>query len=476
MSATVTVHPAEGGADVPTDAAVTALVVGAGACGLVASLVLAEAGIDVLLVERDARPSGSTALSSGFIPAAGTRAQRACGIDDSLQRLADDIQRKAGGAAAAHLVKACTEAIGPALDHLAHRHGLHWEVLQDFLYPGHSRHRMHTVPGRTGAALMGALLGAAESAGVSLLTQARAVSLAVDGDGRVRRVGLERPDGRVETVACEQLLLACNGFGGAADLRARFLPAMAQAPFAGHVGNDGTAVRWGEALGAGLADMAACQGHGAWAVPQGCLISWALMMEGGLQVNARGDRFHDETAGYSEASLEVLAQPGGTAWCVFDETLLALARRFPDFRQAEAAGALRSGADAAALAAAIGCEPSRLAQALAERATTDRFGRPPSRALVAPLHAVRVTGALFHTQGGLAIDADARVLRRDGTPLPNLWAAGGAARGLSGPALEGYLSGNGLLSAIGGAWVAAHAMLRAAPAAARSTGPQEHPR
>ncbi len=46
------------------------------------------------------------------------------------------------------------------------------------------------------------------------------------------------------------------------------------------------------------------------------------------------------------------------------------------------------------------------------------------------------------------IDAAARVLRPDGTRLPNLFAGGGAARGVSGPSSWGYLAGNGLLSAV----------------------------
>jgi fumarate reductase flavoprotein subunit len=45
---------------------------------------------------------------------------------------------------------------------------------------------------------------------------------------------------------------------------------------------------------------------------------------------------------------------------------------------------------------------------------------------------VKVTGALFHTQGGLVVDTAARVLRADGTPVPNLYAGGGTAAGLSG--------------------------------------------
>jgi fumarate reductase flavoprotein subunit len=79
----------------------------------------------------------------------------------------------------------------------------------------------------------------------------------------------------------------------------------------------------------------------------------------------------------------------------------------------------------------------------------------PKRALQAPFYAVKVTGALFHTQGGLDIDTHCRVLREDGSALPNLLAAGGAARGVSGNAVWGYLSGNGLLSAVAGGRIAA---------------------
>ena len=55
----------------------------------------------------------------------------------------------------------------------------------------------------------------------------------------------------------------------------------------------------------------------------------------------------------------------------------------------------------------------------------------------------------FHTQGGLLVDDRARVLKPGNTALPNLFAAGGAACGVSGPECWGYLSGNGLLSAVG---------------------------
>jgi fumarate reductase flavoprotein subunit len=117
---------------------------------------------------------------------------------------------------------------------------------------------------------------------------------------------------------------------------------------------------------------------------------------------------------------------------------------------------VRSADTIEALAELFGVPPRALAVTLAEtREMTagmraDPFGRDFSgkRALTPPFYGVRVTGALFHTQGGLEIDTDARVLGRDGTPLPNLLAGGGASRGLSGPECDGYFSGGGLIAAV----------------------------
>ena len=442
---------------VEADAHVPVAIVGGGGCGLTAALMLADAGVDCVVLERDALPSGSTALSSGFIPAPGTRTQHAHGVhDDSAERFAADIQAKAHGRAAPALVEAYAASIGPALDALQERHGLQWILLDGFLYPGHSVHRMHALPQKTGASLMAVLQSAVEAAGIPVLTQALVDTLVIDAEDRVIGIDYARPDGNRETLACDALLLACNGFGGNAQMVRALLPEMAEATFGGHTGNDGSAILWGEALGARLRDLGSYQGHGSWVTPQGTLMSWAVMMEGGVQINCEGRRFHDETQGYSEAAVHVLAQPGGIAWNVFDAPLLVLARGFPDFCDAEAAGALRRCESVAALADCIGCEPTVLQGTLdAMRGGTPPDGRVFARALDAPYFAVKVTGALFHTQGGLDTAPDMRVLRHDGTPFANLFAAGGAAGGVSGDAVWGYLSGNGLLSAVAGGYIAA---------------------
>jgi fumarate reductase flavoprotein subunit len=437
------------------DLTVPVVIVGAGACGLIAALAAHDAGAEVLVLERDEQPAGSTALSSGFIPACGTRFQRDRGVADSVDLMTADIQRKNHGEADPAMARAVAAASGPTIEWLADRHGVPFVLVEGFLYPGHSALRMHALPEKTGAALMATLQRACVAADIDILASAHVTTVYADEARRVRGVAVARPDGSVEEVGCDALVLACSGFGGNAGMVREHLPEIADALYFGHVGNQGDAVRWGTALGAAVRDMTAYQGHGSVASPHGVLITWALMMEGGIQVNARGERFSDEHQGYSEQCLPVVRQPGGVAWCVYDARIHRLGLEFEDYRQAHALGAIREASDVPALAAACGLPAEPLAATLAEAArcargeTRDPFGRdftgkPP---LAPPWFAVKVTGALFHTQGGLVVDGEARVLDARGEPLPNLYAGGGAACGVSGAHVWGYLSGNGLLAA-----------------------------
>ncbi|AXK80893.1 FAD-dependent oxidoreductase [Pseudolabrys taiwanensis] len=437
------------------EAQVALVIVGAGAAGLCAALAAKEAGADPILIERDAVPAGSTALSAGLIPAAGTRFQRAKGIADSPVLFADDIQRKAHHENDTALVEVVARESGPTVEWLAETYGLPFDVIDHFTYPGHSAMRMHGLPTRSGAELIDRLRSAAEAADVTILTESRVETLFADEQCRIRGVELTRADGGRERVGCDAVVLACNGYGGNAALVRELIPEMADALYFGHPGNQGEAVLWGRALAAQLAHLSAYQGHGSVATPHNILITWAVVAEGGFQVNAQGRRFSDETHGYSEQAAEVLRQPGEIAWDVFDARIAEIARQFEDFRAAEKGGALITADTLAELAARMRVPFASFAadckevEALKARGGADRFGRvfKPAQVLTPPYHAVKVTGALFHTQGGLAVDAQARVKRQDGGLFPNLFAAGGAAAGVSGETAAGYLSGNGLLTA-----------------------------
>jgi len=438
-------------------AEVPVLIIGGGACGLTAALTLKDAGVECAVLERDPVPQGSTALSSGFIPACGTRWQRDIGVADSVELLSSDVQHKNHDEARPDIVHAIAAASGPALEWLADAHGLPFHVLKGFLYPGHSVARMHAVPEKTGAGLIGRLTVAAEKAGVDMITEAPVTALFANDDGRIAGVRITRPDGVIEDIACQALILACNGYGGNPAMVKQYIPEIADAEYAGHAGNQGEAVRWGKQLGAAVADMGAYQGHGSWATPHGQLVTWALMTEGGIQINAEGRRFWNEQEGYSEASQHVIAQPGRFAWDVYDQRLHDFAMGgFPDYVELCKAGAIREGFTASALAAQIQVPVGALADTLADAsamqrgAMQDPFGRDfrAKPVLESPYYAIKVTGALFHTQGGLEVDVHTRVLKADGTALPNLFAGGGAARGISGAHVWGYLSGNGLLTAI----------------------------
>lgn len=438
------------------DAQVPLLIIGGGAAGLCAALAAKEAGIDAVLIERDAVPSGSTGLSAGLITTAGTRFQRDKGIADSPDLFAADIQRKAHGESDPAVVDAVARGAGPLIEWLADSYGLPFDVVDNFNYPGHSALRMHGLPTRTGRELIDRLRSAAEVTNdIVILTGRIAERLFVAADDGIAGVETVRGDGARERIGCDALILACNGYGGNAELVRRFIPEMAGALYFGHPGNRGDAVFWGEALGASLAHLGAYQGHGSVATPHNILITWAVIMEGGIQVNAEGRRFCDELRGYSEQAADVLRQPGSIAWDVFDERIAGVARQFEDFRAAERAGAILSANSVDTLARAMHVPSATFSaewdevEGLKSQGGQDRFGRrfAPDQKCSLPLRAVKVTGALFHTQGGLAIDATARVRKKTGGVFANLFAAGGAAAGVSGSSADGYLSGNGLLMA-----------------------------
>ncbi len=432
------------------DIDVETLIIGAGACGMVAALAAHETGQDVLLIEADPLPTGSTALSAGLIPAAGTRFQRAEGIEDTPDLFVADIRAKAHDENEHALETALAQGAAPVIEWLADTHNLPFSVVTDFDYPGHARRRMHGLPSRSGAEFVDALRSRIEALDIPLICDRRADVLYAEG-AHVYGARLTLPDGSVETVGAKRIILACNGFGGNREMVSTHMPDIDNGLWFGHDGNRGDAVLWGDALAAATRHLGAYQGHGNVAHPHGILITWAVITQGGFQVNTDGKRFWNEAQGYSEAARAVLAQPGGVAWTIFDARIAGIARQFADFKEAEAQGAILQADSVIDLEVLCKIPEGALAATIDDipYAETDTFGRKWNvNPLQSPFCAVQVTGALFHTQGGLDIDPETALVRRtSGGCFDNLYAAGGAACGVSGAGDSGYLSGNGLLAA-----------------------------
>jgi fumarate reductase flavoprotein subunit len=213
--------------------------------------------------------------------------------------------------------------------------------------------------------------------------------------------------------------------------------------------------------------MTSYQAHSSIAIPDTMLVSTYLINHGALQVNARGERFGDETLTYERHAAAVQAQPDRTVVEIFDALILQeTLANYPRFADCQAAGIVQRADSLAELASIFELDPDILGTTLAAyeaacRRGHDAFGRTRfGEPLRAPFYGITVTSALVQTLGGLRIDARGQVLRTDGSPIPGLYAGGGTAAGFAGDRPEGYLAGMGLLAAFGLGWIAAKSIAR----------------
>jgi fumarate reductase flavoprotein subunit len=432
------------------------IVAGGGACGMAAALAARDAGVDVLVLEQDTTPRGSTSMSQGLICAAGTRSQREAGIDDDPDRFFADIMAKTRGETDPVLARLIADRAGECIDWLAVRHDIPYGLDIRFRAAyGHSRPRVHGWLGHGGADVLERLHVRAEAQGAEVLLGARLVQIFAGPDGRAAGIEIERPDGSREQIGCQALVMAMGGFAGNHQMVGRHMPEAASAAYNGHEGSHGDAMTMGQRLGAAVADMGSYQGYGMLTDPQGISVPPGVLIEGGLIVNTRGERFVDETDDIAGMVHPVLAQPGGQAWVVFDAEIEARCAYIPETDQLMKLNAAKAADTPAALAQAMGMDASALTAALEDvwaahaAGRTDVMGRswandqPPR----GPFRALKVRGAIYHTQGGLQVDRNAQVQRADGSLLPNLYAGGGSARGVSGPSYWGYLPAMGLCAA-----------------------------
>lgn len=432
------------------------VVVGAGGGGLAAALAVADARKSVVVLEKLDRAGGNTALSTGSIPAAGSRLQRAAGVEDSVDRMVADLLRQSGPHEAEALTRRLSETSADLVDWLVDTHSVNLSLITDYKHVGHSVTRLHAPASRRGIDLANGLLEACERAGIEVLVGNPVTSLQTQ-DGRV--TGVVVAGERVEeyVLSCNAVILACNGFAANKALIEKWIPELTEVEYFGAHGSTGEGLEWGLDLGGYLQNASAYQGYAAVAYPHGSLLSWTTVEKGAVIVDATGARMGDEIIGYSGFTAEVL---NGTppSFVIYDTRIKSIAMKEEEFVDLVEMGGAKEYDTIDEMAAAIGIDSEQLTKTIegynvaVRGEAPDPYGRTVfgDAPLTAPFVASRVTPGLFHTQGGLAVDEDGRVLTNDGSTVPGLFAIGGVAAGISGQqGGRGYSSGNGLLSAVG---------------------------
>jgi fumarate reductase flavoprotein subunit len=435
------------------------IVIGAGGCGLMAALVAAKKGAKVLLLEKTDKAGGGTALSSKGIRAAGTRCQREADVKDSPELYAQDILTRNNNQSDVALTKRLTEISGPAADFLADVVGIEFH-LGEFAF-GHSALRSHSW--KEDKTITDFLFEAVErERNIQVRFSTPVLSLQQDASGSVTGVVTE-----AGVITGRRIILASGGFGASPELLHQFIPKAVDIPFPGHHGSTGDGIKMGLVAGAATDNMGAFQPYPAYIGPGKRAVSPEVALSGGIMVDLGGKRFVNETHYPGGLGTKMLDLPGKQAYEIFDQRIYQLHGNVTGLRNLSsffAAGILKTAQTPEELAQELGIDAEGLKQTIEEynaaaRGGKDAFGRELPEPLNAPFYGIKVAVALYHTQGGLKVNPDGQVLRPDGSIIPDLYAGGGVASGISGKGLEGYLPGNGLLASLGlGMRAAEHAV------------------
>jgi len=465
-------------------------VVGAGVAGLTAANRAAELGCRVVVLEQsaDERYMCNSRIATGALNVAHTDPHS----DPKVLREAIELDTE--GYAAPALADALAAVAGQSMQ------WLRAEGARIIKVAIHGRSRWMLAPPRRLAAgldwpgrgpdvVLQALGANLKRRGGTLMLGTRARRLHMENG---RCVGLTaEQNGQTLTIDAASVLLADGGFQGNPELVRRFISPRPEALTQRNAGTgQGDALLMAEEAGARLTDAAAFYGH---LLARDSLTNPALwpyptmdtLAGGAIMVDRSGRRFIDEGFG-GIAHSNALARSADplAATAIFDQAIwdtIGRAELVPPNPQLVAAGGtLISAADLATLAGKIGVPADALQQTVAayNQAVTAGEGErldPPrtsgrmfgesrnasKRSSVAPVaqppyYAVPLAVGISYTMGGIEIDAQARVIGRDGAPIPGLYAAGSCTGGVEGGPLGGYIGG--YLKAVGLALIAAQSI------------------
>jgi fumarate reductase flavoprotein subunit len=434
-------------------------VIGAGTSGLALASELAMRGATVLLVEKSDRIGGTLHVSSGQMSAAGTKLQRAKGIDDTPDRHFDDVMRISRNTADPVLVRKAVDLAPGTIDWLMEE-GFDLDPVCPAILHLHEAYRVpRTYWGRDGGrsvlAVLAKVFERAKATGrIAVSMNTRLTGLVSGADG-VRGVRLAGDSGDSEAKA-GAVVLATGGYGSNPQLFAELTNGypLYSACWPDSTG-DGIVVA--RALGArvdrgenflptfaGIEDPPG-SGRVTWGELPVLTPQWRQPWE--IYVTRAGARFMaEDTESVDLRERELLRQPGMTFWIVFDarirreappllptwprERIDAAFAAHPSFARADTVADLarKAGLDAAGLARTLDDYNSGAAE---------RFGRQHRPCPIAepPFFAIKAHGMVVKTPAGVAVDECLRAIGANGQPISGLHVIGECYGG-------GRLSGN----------------------------------
>jgi fumarate reductase flavoprotein subunit len=451
------------------------VVVGGGVAGLTAANRAAELGCRVVVLEKgtDAHYPCNSRIATGVLNVAHTDPHS----DPAVLRQAIDFDTE--GHAAPALADLYATNAGRAVQWLQSQGARLVNV------PIHGTGRWMLAPPRTLSAgldwkgrgpdvLLGTLAANLEKRGGTLMLGARARALKIEG---ARCIGVTASEGdRSFEITAASTLLADGGFQANPRLVERFISAQPDHLTQRNAGSgEGDALMMAEAVGTCLTEAASFYGHllardsltnsGLWPYP-----TMDTLVGGAIVVDRSGRRFLDEGLGGIVLSNALARLPDPlAATAVFDRAIWDSVGRAelvaPNPHLERAGGTVLRAPDLVALAGMIEVPAQALQETVkvynrAVLAGASATLTPPRSAgrmfgesrgsskrvnlmpiAEPPFYAIRLVAGISYTMGGIEIDAKARVIARDGAPLPGLLAAGSCTGGLEGGPMSGYVGG-----------------------------------
>lgn len=417
------------------------VVVGSGGAGLAAAYEAAQAGADVILLEKTDIVGGDSAMCDGILGGWGTRLAKEQGVELTADEIYGLFMANPDwyGPHDPDVARVAADRCGETVDWLESL-GVPFEpeVAARFNYT--ELPAIHQVEGK-GAKMVEVLSSAVEQAGVQVMTGTAATGLVVE-EGRVTGVRATDADGATLAIgAAGGVVLATGGYGASYDLLVALDPENAGIMPTSGAGMTGDGLVMAQAAGAHTTRtgyqpmMYSLAGLGTAAM---VTVDYEYRLHG-ILLDASGARFCNEGMEFlsrevQRATLHKQNEQGTSVVLLIgtgEATEPLVGQEGFDWPGGESAGEAASafGLDAAAVDATV-----ERYNGLCAAGTDEDFGRPVDDMvpLEGPFYAAAVSVITNVTTGGLKTDAGARVLRlkRPGEegdmlqPIAGLYAAG----------------------------------------------------